>query len=123
MNKVSKKQALKSLHITKEFMVKNNYGLGHIQEVIDYINQQSEGIKKLEERTTPKKPKHYYELDSHYVGDYSGNFEIEIYECPNFECKGLLKDERENWNFVEFPYCVHCGQALDWSEKEVLKDE
>jgi hypothetical protein len=37
---MSKETVIKSLSITKEFMIEHNYGIGHIQNAIDYINQE-----------------------------------------------------------------------------------
>lgn len=64
----------------------------------------AESIKCLQElvdKETPAKP---YKDDLSYSG----------YKCPN--CDSNIFQLRSH-NIVKTPYCIWCGQKLDWSEE------
>ena len=62
------------------------------------------GIEVLEKQI-PKKP--------NYV-QYDGNPKIGNYHCP--ACEKILELEPIDHN--EKVFCLHCSQAIDWSETE-----
>lgn len=64
------------------------------------FEEDKETINELVERATSKKP----------IGDLDS---VPHYRCP--VCYGGVKMYE---NSYVFPYCHHCGQALDWSEEQ-----
>lgn len=63
-----------------------------------------ETCKNALEKQIPKKPQ--------YV-QYDGNQEIGNYHCTT--CKRIIELEPIDHN--EKVFCLHCGQALDWSDE------
>lgn len=68
-------------------------------------------LKELVEKATPKKP-----LKAHvsYNIGYDDVAIDDAYECPI--CGKRIADDYMDGN--RFDYCMHCGQAIDWSEEE-----
>lgn len=57
-------------------------------------------LNELVEKATPKKP----------IGDLHS---VPHYRCPI--CHGGVKMYEDS---IVYPFCHHCGQALDWSKED-----
>lgn len=73
---------------------------------MDYAIAFDMAIEALEKQE-PKKPKEYE--DKYYVCPNCGNPVMMKWECYS----KVLMDKSNG-----LPYCLGCGQALDWSEEE-----
>ena len=62
---------------------------------------------KAIDKQIPKKPKEY---------------EDKFYSCPNCENILLMKWKKYNTELMDksngLPYCINCGQAIDWEVEE-----
>lgn len=71
---------------------------------------------ELLEKATPKKPVlHRFYADEKSIYHSYGFINVSVVCCPN--CK-----EQEIYDFEydeKFKYCTNCGQAIDWSAKEI----
>ena len=92
------KEVIKTLEIAKA-EVEWNYPM-------DYAVAIDEAIKAIDKQI-PKKPKEY---------------EDKFYSCPNCENILLMKWKKYNTELMDksngLPYCLGCGQAIDWEVEE-----
>ena len=76
-----------------------------IDEIRDFCNKYNENpfvvLQELVDKETPMKP---YKDDLSYSG----------YRCSN--CHSNIYELRSH-NVVNTPYCIWCGQKLDWSDE------
>ena len=64
------------------------------------IDAWKDEICRLLEKAEPKKP----------IGD--------LESCPRYRCPTCTGDVKFYIDSPAFPFCQHCGQAIDWSEVE-----
>ena len=88
-------QAIDSMPTIEEDRPKGRW----IDSNIDFTKWLKE-LKQLRELREPKEP----------IGDLHS---VPHYRCP--ACKGGIKMYE---NSLTYPFCHHCGQAIDWSETE-----
>ena len=90
------KEVIKTLELAKA-EVEWNYPM-------DYAVAIDEAIKAIDKQI-PKKPKEY---------------EDKFYSCPKCENILLMKWKKYNTELMDksngLPYCLGCGQAIDWKE-------
>lgn len=65
-----------------------------------------EVLQELVDKATPKKP----------INRINYRTDINAYYCPN--CNGFICNYYDKDNECD-DYCCNCGQALDWSKKDV----
>ena len=94
------KEVIKTLEIAKA-EVEWDYPM-------DYAVAIDEAIKAIDKQI-PKKPKEY---------------EDKFYACPNCENILLMKWKKYNTELMDkkngLPYCLGCGQAINWSDEYEL---
>lgn len=79
---------------------------------IDVCGVSLDRLKELVERATPKKAIKTH-IDIPMLGECLSE-RYNAYECPN--CGKQIDDDYAG--FERPDYCMHCGQAIDWSMKD-----
>ncbi len=73
-------------------------------------------LKELVDKATPKKPiLHEFFNDIETIYNSYGGINESVVCCPNCRKQHIFDFEYNH----EFNYCANCGQAIDWSDKDV----
>lgn len=91
-----------------EYSVEYLYNCPKEDEVCEALSMAKDALEyqiEADRRNTPQKP---------YYLQYDGNPKIGNYHCP--ACRLIIDLEPIDHNKKTF--CLHCGQAIDWSDEE-----
>lgn len=83
------------------------YDLHNFRKIIHKHFELVEKYESLKEKNTSKKPN--FEGDGY---DDKGQLMYDTWICPNCE-------KHYELDYEEYDYCPHCGQKIDWSDKNV----